>query len=379
MGLVVMPFRREDPDVALTNLGIAASHPSVGRVLAVAGDDETTTRTIREGVAKLGGPIEVIPQERLGRLRSGKGDAMNTGFRFFLGETSLERIHFYDADIKTFSADWITKAEAAMDMGYEAVRHCYPRAATDAMITWMVTRPGFALLWPESELPWLEQPLSGELAFTRSAAKTIASDELVQAQSDWGIDTVLSFCTVAHGLSIYEPYISRGKDHALYGSLGDIKVMMLECLAAIQTSKMASAPQPVVHRIEYPHSVSSAVAEKIGYDIEASQRLLAGRWSESQELLLVSHFSPEVTSGALAWKSWPDATFMDESTWLTTLSILLDQFDIRNEDWREVAFRLWLGRVLHYTLRIAVRGHGYAMAYLHDMIRRSIAFALDDV
>jgi len=374
-----MPFRHEDPDVALTNFGIAASHPSVGQVLAIAGDDETTTRIIREGIAKLGGPILVIPQERRGRLRSGKGDAVNTGFGFFLEETSLERVHFYDADIQTFSADWITKAEVALDMGYEAVRLYYPRAATDAMITWMITRPGFALLWPESELPWLEQPLSGELAFTRSAAKTIASDDRVQAQSDWGIDTVLSICTVAHGLSIYELYISGGKDHALYGSLADIKVMMLECLAAIQTSQLGPTPQSVVHRIEYPHSVSSAIAETIGYDIEATQRLLAGRWSESQETLLVSHFSPEVISGALAWRLWPDATFMDESTWLKTLSILLTQFDLRNDDWCELAFRLWLGRVLHYTLRIAVRGHSYAMAYLHDMIRRSIEFALADV
>jgi mannosylglycerate synthase len=379
VSLIVMPFRHEDPDVALTNLGIAALHPSVGRVLAVAGDDETTTRIIREGVGRLGGPIEVIPQERLGLLRSGKGDAVNTGFRFFLEETTLERIHFYDADIKSFSADWISKAEAAMDMGYEAVRHYYPRAATDAMITWMVTRPGFALLWPVSELPWLEQPLSGELAFSRSAAKTIATDDLVQTQSDWGIDTVLSFSTVAHGLSIYEPYISRGKDHALYNSLADLKVMMLECLAAIQTSTMARAPQTVIHRIEYPHSVSPAIAEKIAYDIEVTQRLLAAGWNKGQEVLLVKHFPPEVTSGALAWKAWPDTAFMDESTWLKTLSILLKQFELRDEEWCDLAFRLWLGRVLNYTLRVAVRGHSYATAYLHDMIRRTVGFALGEL
>ena len=38
---------------------------------------------------------------------------------------------------------------------------------------------------------------------------------------------------------------------------------------------------------------------------------------------------------------------------------------------RSLAFRLWIGRVLHYTLRIAVRGHEFADAYLHEMVAAS--------
>lgn len=374
--LVVMPFRHEDPDVALANLGIASNHPSVGRVIAVAGDHEPTNQFLTNRVGDLPGTVQVVPQERHGRLRRGKGDAVNTGFRIFLEETDLERIHFYDADIKTFGEDWINRAETTLDLGFEAVRHYYPRSATDAMITWMVTRPSFALLWPRSELPWLEQPLSGELAFSRSAAKRIAQDDLVQAQSDWGIDTMLSYATVSNGLSICEVYVSRGKDHALYNSLADIKIMMLECLAAVQQVGKAPDPQTVVHRIEYPHSVSPAITEKIGYDIEATQLLLAGGWSRNQEQLLADHFPSEVCIGAKAWKTWPDATFMDEPTWLNTLLVLLEFFDLDDPEWCDLAFRLWLGRVLHYTLRIAVRGHSFSMSYLHHMVRRCVEFAL---
>lgn len=374
--LVVMPFRHEDPDLALANLGIASNHPSVGQVIAVAGDHEPTNRILTDGVVDLPGSVRVIRQERHGRLRPGKGDAVNTGFRYFLEETDLKRIHFYDADIKTFGEDWISKAESALDLGFDTVRHYYPRAATDALITWMVTRPSFALLWPTSELPWLEQPLSGELAFSRSAAKRIAQDDLVQAQSDWGIDTILSYASVSNGFSIYEAYVSRGKDHALYSSLADIKVMMLECLAAVQQVGKAPAPQIVVHRIEYPHSVSPAIAEKIGYDIEATQLLLSADWTEDQERLLKDHFPSEVRFGAMAWKKWPDARFMDEATWLNTLSILLAIFDLDDQEWCDLAFRLWLGRALHYTLRVAVRGHSYSMSYLHDMVRRCVEFAL---
>ena len=126
------------------NLRAAAAHPSVRLVLAVTGDHEETNQAIEAAVADMGPRVRISPQQRLGTLRSGKGDAINTGFQMFLNNIEFERIHFYDADIKTFDGDWITKAETALDHGYQAVRHFYPRAATDAMITWMVTRLGFA-------------------------------------------------------------------------------------------------------------------------------------------------------------------------------------------------------------------------------------------
>jgi mannosylglycerate synthase len=343
-------------------------------VLAVTGDHDETNHAIEAALTNIGAQAQVLPQRRLGSLRPGKGDAINTGFQVFLDRGEFDRIHFYDADIKTFDGDWITKAERALDLGYQAVRHFYPRAATDAMITWMVTRLGFAAWWPQSQLPTIEQPLSGELAFTREAAGIVAADLRVKSQSDWGVDTAITFATISHGLSIYESYIARGKDHALYSSLTDIKVMMVECLGALQRLRSASDPAlPSVKRVsEPPDSVSPQIAQQIGFDIEATQRLLAEHWTPRQEALLIEHFPERIAARARLWREWPDTSWLDEETWLTTLTILLDRFSPADEDWADLAFRLWVGRVLHYALRFAVRGHAFADAYLHDMVERAI-------
>ncbi len=372
--LIVVPVLNEDIDVVLGNLRASAAHPAVGMVMAITGDHETTNQAIRTGIEDLGGRVRVLPQQRLGNLRPGKGDAINTGLKVFLEDTDLERIHFYDADIKTFDGEWISKAETALDLGFQAVRHFYPRSATDAMITWMVTRLGFALLWPRSPLPMLEQPLSGELAFTREAAAILAADPRVKSQSDWGVDTAITFATMAHGLSVYESYIARGKDHALYSSLSDIKVMMVECLGALQRLRPTTILTTQAERIsEAPDSVPQQIAQQIGFDVEATQHLLARDWNARQDALLAVHFPEHVAVGARMWRQWPDTSWMNEETWLTTLTILLDHYAPDDSDWCELAFRLWVGRVLHYTLRIAVRGHAFADIYLREMVERAVS------
>jgi len=372
--LVVLPILDEDLDVVLRNLRAAATHPSVGLVLAVTGDHEGTNHALQAAIADIGTRARVMPQKRLGTLRPGKGDAINTGFQVFLSDRAFDRIHFYDADIKTFDTDWIAKAETALDLGYGTVRHFYPRAATDAMITWMVTRLGFAACWPHSQLPTIEQPLSGELAFSREAAGIVAADARVKSQSDWGVDTAITFATISNGLSVYESYIARGKDHALSSSLTDIKVMMVECLGALQRLRSTSDPSlPHVERSsEPPDSVSPQIAQQIGFDIEATQRLLAEQWTARQEALLTDHFPQDIATRAQLWREWPDTSWIDEETWLTTLTILLDRFSPDDDDWTQLAFRLWVGRVLHYALRFAVRGHAFADAYLHQMVERAI-------
>jgi len=361
--------------VVLRNLRAAAGNSAVGLVVAITGDHEKTNQAIRTGIEDLGERVRVLPQGRLGNLRPGKGDAINTGLKVFLEDTDLERIHFYDADIKTFDGDWISKAEAALDLGFQAVRHFYPRAATDAMITWMVTRLGFALLWPRSPLASIEQPLSGELAFTREAASILAADPRVKSQSDWGVDTAITFATIAHGLSLYESYIARGKDHALYSSLSDIKVMMGECLAALQRLRfpVTAFTVPAKRVSEPPDSVPEQIAQQLGFDVEATQRLLARDWTTRQDALLTGLFPENVATGAKMWQQWPDTSWMNEETWLTTLTILLDRYEPDDQDWRELAFRLWVGRVLHYTLRIAPRGHAFADEYLHEMVNRAMS------
>lgn len=370
--MVAVPFLEEDPRLVVRTLQLAAGHPAIAEVVAVAGAHKATNVAVAEAVSQLP-TVEVVPQRRLGNLRSGKGDAINTAFEIFLSRPHLRRLHFYDSEIATFGPSWIDKAEAAGDLGYDAVRHYYPRSATDAMITWMVVRTAFALLWRDSELPWIQQPLSGELMFTRQAVEKVWADPFVRRQSDWGIDTALTYSSVAHGMSLYECYISEGKDHALYGTLADIKTMMLECLAAVQALRLAPPPSTVIHRVEYPHAVSPIIAEKLGFDIEASQVLLTSDWNRRQQDLLTTYFPPEMAAGVKAWQSWPDTSFLGEDMWNATLLTLLDKFVLGDADWEALAFRLWVGRVLHYTLRVAVRGHGFALSYLNDMIRRAIA------
>ncbi|HAF69899.1 MAG: Uncharacterized protein XD60_1037 [Acetothermia bacterium 64_32] len=379
MSLVAFPFKDEDPEVLLKNVRIAASHPRVREVLCVGfAEDECFKAVRREAPAiqrKAGVRVVVLLQERLGDRRPGKGDGMNTALKYFLEETDLERIHFYDADILSFSEEWITKAEEGADQGYQVVRHYFPRASTDAMITWFITRTGFALLWPKSVLPWIEQPLGGELLLTRSLAERLLADERVRRQSDWGIDTLYTFAMVQHGASIYETYIGVGKLHKLYGKLTDLKTMLIECFAAVQSLKEEQVPEGGAHRIEYPGPVPQEVREKIGYDIEGSLALLSEGWTPRQEELLAC-LPRKVWEGMLACRSFPRFGFMDEEVWYLTYQALLEHFSSQDEDWRELLFRLWLARTLQYTMSEALRGYDHALHYLHQMVGRYVRRAI---
>ena len=156
MSLAVFPFKSEEPSLVVSNLATAAAHPAIDEVWAVAPEEGraeaavgATAKEVSRAHAK---PVEVIIQERLGTYRSGKGDAMNTALALAAGQ-GRDRVHFYDADITNFDASWIDGAEAAADRGFGVVRHRFPRAATDAMITWMITRPALARLFPGTFLP----------------------------------------------------------------------------------------------------------------------------------------------------------------------------------------------------------------------------------
>jgi mannosylglycerate synthase len=67
------------------------------------------------------------------------------------------------------------------------------------MITRFITRTGFSILWPHSELPFIEQPLGGELLMKRSVAEKLMKDDRVMNQSDWRIDTLYTFAFVQNG------------------------------------------------------------------------------------------------------------------------------------------------------------------------------------
>ncbi|MGY4706148.1 mannosylglycerate synthase domain-containing protein [Candidatus Bipolaricaulota sp. J31] len=379
MSLVVFPFKEEDPEVLLSSVKVALAHPRVKEVLCVGASEDHCFRAVSAAAPELtrthGKSVAVIIQERIGEMRPGKGDGMNTALKYFLERTDHERLHFYDADIVSFSEEWITKAEEAADEGYQVVRHYFPRSSTDAMITWMITRTGFALLWPRSTLPWIEQPLGGELLLTREAAEKLFSDLRVRRQSDWGIDTLYTFSMVAHGLSIAEIYIDAGKLHKLYGALTDLKTMLIECFSAVQSLKDEIVPEGTTHRIEYPGPVRQEMKERIGYDFERTLWLLRENWTDRQVELL-ELFPKEVREGLLTSRQYPRFSFMDEDTWAEVYRVLLAHFDARDADWAELLFKLWIARVLQYTVTVALRGYDYALYYLHRMVARYVHRAL---
>ncbi len=373
MSLVVFPFKTEKPEVVVNNIDTAASHERVDEVLCVGVDEEETYAAIAAAAphvtAETGTPVNLILQDRIGSLRPGKGDGMNTALQYFLDNSDADRIHFYDSDITSFNQSWITKAEEFADLGYDVVRHYFPRAATDAMITWFITRVGFAVLWPQSELPWIEQPLGGELLITRDVVADLVADESVQAQSDWGVDTLYTFRMIQNEAKMFEAYIPEGKAHKLYGRLTDLRTMLVECFAAIQSLKDETVDGTTLHRVQPPDVVPSAISEKLGYDIEASMSLLTERWTPRQEEL-AALFPVPIRDGLLANQQRPRFGFLDESAWFESYSILLAEFDKDDDDWRELLFKLWIIRVLNYTTAAAARGYAYGMRYLRSMVER---------
>jgi mannosylglycerate synthase len=369
VSMVVFPFKTEDPDVAAANLATAAGHRSVTRVLAVGATPDATFESLTTSAVRLTveleTPVEVVVQDRIGDRRPGKGDGMNTGLRRFL-ETDEDRLHFYDADITNFDASWIDGAEHAADRGYPIVRHYFPRASTDAMITWMITRPGFALTHPDSLLWKIRQPLGGELLIARRVAEGMADDPLVTARSDWGIDTVLTYATAASGHPIYEHYVADGKQHALYGSLDEIRQMVVECFEALADLARLPSPAPGEHIVEPETPATEAVATKVGYDVESTLALLTAPWAPD-EVAATAELPDSISESLLANLARPTFAFMTAEAWRQTLESLLAKY--RPETgWRGVLFRLWVARVLAYSTTDALGGHTRAMRTLEDMV-----------
>lgn len=378
--LVCFPFKEENIAFVLKNIREAAAHPRVGQVLAVAYSDTNSptwdaVQDARHAIeAETGTSVVLLLQRRLGSRREGKGDGMNTALRYFLEETDFARIHFYDADIKSFSRDWISRGEVGADQGYDLVRHYFARSSTDGMVTWFITKVGFARLWPRSVLSNIEQPLGGELVMTRKAAKICVEDVRVLARSDWGIDTLYTFALVQANVPVLEIYSREGKVHALYGGLRDIRSMVLECFHAIQSLQGEAAPTNGVHRVMSAEPPPIEITEKVGYSIEKSMRLLSEGWTARQEYLLSAFFTVHISEGMVKNKKWPNFGFMDEEAWLAAFDIFLDNFDIDDADWAELLFKMWVARVLNHTVNHCVRGYGVAMTrlrlYIEDVQHR---------
>ena len=369
MSMVVFPFRAEPPALVLANLATAARHPRVTSVVAIGAERGEVMDAVSAGAAGLssvgGAVVTVTVQERIGDRRPGKGDAMNTGLRMFV-ESREGRLHFYDADITNFGAAWIDGAERAADRGAPVVRHSFPRASTDAMVTWLVTRPGFALTHPASPLWRVAQPLGGELLLTRDPARSLVDDTAVAARSDWGIDTVITHATLAAGFPVHEHYVASGKQHALYGSLVELRLMLIECFEAIVD--LSGSPVPPTARLtaDPPGPVPPAVADKVAYDVESTLPLLTARW-EPGEVEAAAQLPRALGEGILGNLVRPTFSFMTAEAWGETLRSLLDLYRPA-PGWRSLLFRLWLTRVLAYTTTDALAGHARAMRSLERAV-----------
>ncbi len=359
MSLVVFPFKEEDLGVVTTNLATAAGHGRVHEVWAVAAAEGTTTTDVRREAtdiaAATGTPVSVFAQERLGSFRSGKGDGMNTALRR-AAERGFDRLHFYDADILNFDESWIDGAEHAADRGHRVVRHRFPRAATDAMITWMVTRPGLAIHFPDTLLPRLGQPLGGEVLISGDVVESLAADPFVTARSDWGIDTVITHATAVLAESVYENNVPDGKRHALYGALTDIRDMILECLDAVASLRDRPRPESTLVS-DPPADVPADLKETVGYDVDSTRAAIADPPDEREAAILEGlGIDPE------------HPVEMDRSRWHEVFPTMLDRFRLDDPAWRSAVFRLWVERVIHYTTHHVPRGYDISMKYLEGTI-----------
>ena len=378
MSLAVFPFKSEEPSLVASNLVIAAAHPAIKEVWAVASEQGDTEVAVRAKAAAVSSahakPVEVIIQERLGSYRSGKGDAMNTALAL-AADQGRDRVHFYDADITNFDTSWIDGAEAAADRGFGVVRHRFPRAATDAMITWMITRPALARLFPGTFLPRLDQPLGGEIMLTRRAVELLAESDLVRTRSDWGIDTVLTYATSVMDLGLYEHHVAGGKRHALYGSLDELREMLIECLDAAASLSGRRGPGPnAIHGTDPPAPVPEDLKEIVAYDVEGTVRLLETGWS-AEEIRLAESLPDDLLSLLLDDPRRPRFELMDADRWYVSHGFLLHGFALGDPAWESLAFRLWLTRVLAYTTNQAGEGFDAAMTYLESTIRGYEAIA----
>lgn len=371
MSLVVFPFKQEDPAVVRKNFEVAAGHERIGEVWGVAATEGASLEQVSdlgaEVSSRYGKPVEVFAQQRIGSLRPGKGDGMNTAITRAASE-GFERIHFYDADITNFDESWIEGAETAADHGFEIVRHRFPRASTDAMITWMITRPSLAMLFPDTILPRLGQPLGGELLMSGYVANELASNGFVRSRSDWGIDTLITHATASLGVSMYEHDVTDGKRHALYGSLDEIRDMVIECLDAARSLRGKPGP-PGQARFssDPPSEVPDDLKEVVGYDVDKTTPLLKDDWS-SAEAGLAEDLEPKLAGQVLTNRHTPNYAFMDANTWGEVLVWLLSGFQLEDRAWRSLAFRLWLMRVLAYTAEVVPNGYDTAISYLEDTI-----------
>lgn len=370
--IVCFPFKKENTQVLLKNIKEALAYPEVGEVLCVGYEKNDCFNEIETKVFEVEKKekkrIHLMVQKRLGEKRPGKGDGMNTALDFFVQHTSYDRIHFYDADIVSFNRRWIERGERKAEEGYQVVRFFFPKLSTDGMITWNITKCGFAYNWPDTILPHIEQPLGGELIIERGVAQKLLKDKRVLNYSDWGIDTAYTLAFCEYQVPLYEVYIKEGKLHKFYGKLTDLYIMLIECFAIIQEDcKMKISRGNVPYKKDLVNIVPKAVKKEKAFDVEGTLPLLRENWTE-EEMELLSFFPSRIREGMRLCRKDSNVHFMDPQTWYEAYGVLINKFDQDKKAWRDLLFHLWIVRTLNHTLHYASKGYDYAMKTLCDMV-----------
>ncbi len=370
--VVCLPFKKEESKVVIKNIKESLKYERTGLVLLVGYEENETYKAIEEFINKnlKKERVKLIIQKRIGNKRPGKGDGMNTGIEYFLKHTKFKVLHFYDSDIVTFNKKWIERVQNKIDEGFQVVRCYYPRAYTDAMITWNITKCGFAYIWPETLLPKIEQPLGGELAFTRKVAEKLFKTRFVRSASDWSIDTAYTLTFCKNKFPLYEVYIQEGKSHKFYGKLSDLRTMLIECFQILQESQNLKIDTRGMKYGEDPLGyIPDIYKKKIAFDINDTVMEFKKGWTKEEREIIKKLFPEKVNKGIKKALRNEGFEFMDPATWYECFGIFVKNFEKGNTAWESTLFHLWVARVLNHTFTYALKGYNEAMASLTGMVK----------
>jgi glucosyl-3-phosphoglycerate synthase len=178
---VVIPARDEEATVgaivtAVRRELMVGPDPLVDDLVVVDSDSiDDTPRVARDAGARVVATTDVLPGIP---TVAGKGEAMWRG----LAATSGEIVVFVDADLKSFTPDYVVALLGPIlsDPGIHLVKACYDRPLiTDGgrrvmgggRVTELVARPLLNLHWPA--LAGVAQPLAGEYAVRRDLIESL--------------------------------------------------------------------------------------------------------------------------------------------------------------------------------------------------------------
>ena len=131
--------------------------------------------------------------------------------------------------------------------------------------------------------------------------------------------------------------------------------MLIECFSVLQGLASETVSDDVTHHIEHAGAAPPSIAEKVGFDFEATVHQGQSNWTTGQKERL-KLFPEEVREGMLSNLEKLNFSFMNERSWMKVYRVLLEHFRHGDREWEELLFKLWTMRVLNYTIETALHG-----------------------